>query len=467
MGGFMKQNNGLLLPDELVDLAGDPAEIAKTILKHHAADAAEALNRLDIATAEQVIESLPLDAAVHVFEQPHLERGAKLIENLKHERASAIVSELSADRRADIFRKLPEQMHAKCMSKLDAATRQAVEQLVAYPPQSAGGIMTTEFLSVPANWTVEQALRLVHQVGDDKETVYVVYVTDPQTKQLAQVVSLRQLVTSDPTATVLSIASNRPPITVTPATDREEVARLISKYNLLAVPVLAEDRHIIGIVTVDDVIDAIIEEGTEDVQKFGGSEALDEPYLKIGFATMIKKRAGWLCALFLSEMLTASAMQHYEGTIEKAVVLSLFIPLIMSSGGNSGSQATSLIIRALALREVELKDWWKIARREIPAGLTLGAILGVIGVIRIVTWQKLGFYDYGTNWESIALTVGLALTVIVTWGSLTGSMLPFLLKRFRFDPATAWAPFVATLVDVTGLIIYFSVALLVLRGTLL
>ena len=211
----------------------------------------------------------------------------------------------------------------------------------------------------------------------------------------------------------------------------------------------------------------MVEEDTEDIQKFGGSEALDEPYLKIDFSTMIKKRAGWLCALFLSEMLTASAMQHYEGTIAKAVVLSLFIPLIMSSGGNSGSQATSLIIRALALREVGLKDWWKIARREIPAGLTLGAILGVIGVIRIVTWQKLGLYDYGANWERIALTVGIALTVIVTWGSMTGSMLPFILKRFRFDPATASAPFVATLVDVTGLIIYFSVALLVLRGTLL
>ena len=208
-------------------------------------------------------------------------------------------------------------------------------------------------------------------------------------------------------------------------------------------------------------------EGTEDVQRFGGLEALDKPYLSIDFATMIKKRAGWLCALFLSELLTASAMQYYQAELERAIVLTLFIPLIMSSGGNSGSQATSLIIRALALREISLGDWWRIASRELPAGLTLGAILGVIGIARIVLWQKMGLYDYGTYWLLVALTVGLALTAIVTFGSLTGSMLPFVLKRLGFDPATASAPFVATLVDVTGLVIYFSVAYLVLRGTLL
>jgi magnesium transporter len=211
----------------------------------------------------------------------------------------------------------------------------------------------------------------------------------------------------------------------------------------------------------------MIEENTEDAQKMGGMEALDRPYLQIDFLSMIRKRAGWLCALFLSEMLTASAMQHFEGTIEKAVVLSLFIPLIMSSGGNSGSQATSLIIRAMALREVKLKDWWHVASREVPAGIALGVILGVIGIIRIASWQFLGFYNYGANWPLIALTVGLALVAIVTWGSLTGSMLPFILKRLNFDPASASAPFVATLVDVTGIVIYFSVAYIVLSGTLL
>jgi magnesium transporter len=228
-----------------------------------------------------------------------------------------------------------------------------------------------------------------------------------------------------------------------------------------------EGNHVLGIVTVDDVIDAIVREQTEDVQKFGGMEALDEPYTEISFARMIRKRAGWLCALFLGEMLTATAMGHFEGEIAKAVVLSLFIPLIISSGGNSGSQATSLIIRALALREVQIKDWWRVAVRELPAGLTLGLILGIIGVIRIVLWQKLGWYDYGLHWLLIAATVGVALVGVVTFGSLAGSMLPFLLKRLGFDPASASAPFVATLVDVTGLIIYFSVAFAILHGTML
>jgi len=224
---------------------------------------------------------------------------------------------------------------------------------------------------------------------------------------------------------------------------------------------------VIGIVTVDDVIDAIVREQTEDVQKFGGMEALDEPYTEISFGKMIKKRAGWLCALFLSEMLTATAMQHFEGEISRAVVLAMFIPLVMSSGGNSGSQATSLIIRALALREVRLGDWWRIAVRELPTGLTLGAILGVIGFLRIELWQALHLFDYGVHHTLVALTVGGALVGIVGFGSLAGSMLPFLLKRIGFDPASASAPFVATLVDVTGLVIYFSVALLILRGTLL
>jgi magnesium transporter len=231
--------------------------------------------------------------------------------------------------------------------------------------------------------------------------------------------------------------------------------------------VLNHRRQVLGIVTVDDVIDAIVAESTEDVQKFGGVEGLPEPYMQISFGRMIRKRAGWLCALFLSEMLTASAMQHFEDELQKAVVLTLFIPLIMSSGGNSGSQSTSLLIRALALGQLRLRDWWRVAVREIPTGLTLGAILGLIGMVRIALWQTTGIYDYGVHWMLIALTVGVGLVGIVTFGSFAGSMLPFILKRLGFDPASASAPFVATLVDVTGLVIYFSVALVILRGTLL
>jgi magnesium transporter len=293
-------------------------------------------------------------------------------------------------------------------------------------------------------------------------------VLDPFSKKLIKTITLRRLITGDPQAPVLSVARPGRLITATPLMDREEVARLISKYDLLAVPVVDHGR-VIGIVTVDDVIDAILQESTEDVQKFGGMAATNEPYMEIGFWQMMKKRGGWLCALFLSEMLTASAMQGYEGELEKAIVLTLFIPLIMSSGGNSGSQATSLLIRALALRELVIKDWWRVALREIPNGLALGVMLGLVGIVRISLWQYLGFYDYGEHWMLmlIALTVAAALVGIVMFGSLTGSMLPFILQRIGFDPASASAPFVATLVDVTGLVIYFTVASMILRGTLL
>ncbi len=327
--------------------------------------------------------------------------------------------------------------------------------------------MTTEFVGVPSSWTVAETLQYVRRVESTRETVYAIYVLDPKTKALVRAISLRRLITGEPQQQVLSICPPRRPLTVSPLADSEKVAQLISKYDLLAVPVVDKKGHVLGIVTVDDIIDAMIEESTEDVQKFGGVEALEAPYMEIGFLAMIQKRAGWLCALFLGEMLTASAMQHFESELEKAMVLTLFIPLIMSSGGNSGSQATSLIIRAVALQEVRLSDWWRVALRELPTGVMLGSVLGVIGIIRIALWQKLGVFDYGEHWVLVACTVGAALVGIVTFGSLAGSMLPFVLKRMGFDPASASAPFVATLVDVTGLVIYFSIALIFLRGTLL
>jgi len=290
-------------------------------------------------------------------------------------------------------------------------------------------------------------------------------VLHPTTRRLVGAVSLRRLIAGEPHATIGSLAVT--PITTLPLADREDVARLIARHDLLAVPVVDKAAHLLGIVTFDDVIDAIIEENTEDAQKFGGMEAIEEPYMQIKLGDMIRKRGVWLAVLFVSEMLTASVMQHFEGELEKALVLTLFIPLIMSSGGNSGSQATSLLIRALALHDVKLSDWWKVALRELPTGLLLGAGLGVIGMIRVVAWQKLGIYDYGEHWLLVGLTVAAALIGVVTFGSVVGSMLPFALQRVGFDPASASAPFVATLVDVTGLMIYFSAALLILRGTLL
>jgi magnesium transporter len=292
-------------------------------------------------------------------------------------------------------------------------------------------------------------------------------VLDSVTHALTHVVTLRRLINGANDASILSVAQLGEPVTARPLMKQEDVARLIRKHNLLALPVVQDDGRMLGIVTVDDVIDTMIADTTEDAQKFGGMEALGKPYMLIGFGGMIRKRAGWLAALFLGEMLTASAMQHFEGELEKAVVLTLFIPLIMSSGGNSGSQATSLIIRALALGELKLSDWWRVLLRELPTGIVLGAILGMVGFARVVLWQTIGLYDYGPHWQLVGLTVFAALIGIVTFGSMAGSMLPFILQKLRLDPASASAPFVATLVDVTGLVIYFSVALAILSGTLL
>jgi len=312
--------------------------------------------------------------------------------------------------------------------------------------------------------------------------MYAIYATDAEGR-LAGVLSLRELLAAQPGANISDIAWTEV-VSLGPNADREEVARLTSNYDLVAIPVVSESGHLMGVITVDDVIDIIQEEQTEDVQKLGGMEALDEPYMQITFWRMIRKRAGWLCALFIGEMFTATALGYFQGTIDRATVLALFLPLIISSGGNSGSQGTSLMIRSLALREVGIRDWWRVAVRELPAGLTLGIILGVIGLVRIELWQFLHDHSIhifgvplGMNYNQhpgipveahlIALTVGLALIGVVTFGTMVGSMLPFLFRRIGFDPASASAPFVATLVDVTGLVIYFTVALVVLHGVIL
>jgi magnesium transporter len=443
------------------------ADIAARLSGERAADMVEALNALPPATAAEVLLHFPVERAVEVLDLPGLDYDSEIVQNLPVERAVPVLSGMAADRVADVFRRMAEPARSEVLGQLDRETQDSLRRLLSYPEHSAGSIMTTEFVSVPADWTIEQTLDHIRRVERTRETVYAVYVLDPVRKTLLQSATLRRLISGNPKSSILSIAMPRRPITVSPLADREEAARLISKYDLLAVPVVDKAGHVLGIVTVDDVIDAIIQESTEDVQRFGGMAALNEPYLRIGFGQMIRKRAGWLSALFLSEMLTASAMQFFEGELEKAIVLTLFIPLIMSSGGNSGSQATSLLIRALALGQLHLRDWWRVALRELPTGLALGAILGLIGVVRIIVWQRFGFYDYGAHWLLIATTVATALVGIVTFGSLAGSMLPFVLQRLGFDPASASAPFVATLVDVTGLVIYFGVAALILAGTLL
>ncbi len=430
------------------------------------ADIAESINELPLEAAIKVLGALPFHVAVQVLDEALLERRGELIERLPEEVTIPLIQALSADQQVRLFRDLTETDRARLLHVLDAPTRDQLRLLMSYPPQSAGGLMTTEFVSVPDSWTALQVRLHVAREGSGKETVYAIYVLDAK-QRLERVLSLREVIMAESTTPVTEIGEGRKPIMVSPLVDREDVARLISKYNLLAIPVMDDGGHILGIVTVDDVIDAMISEQTEDVQKMGGMSAVDGPYMEIGLTNMVKKRAGWLSALFLGEMLTATAMGYFEHEISRAVVLALFIPLIISSGGNSGSQATSLIIRAMALREVQLIDWWRVAIREIPAGLLLGSILGIIGFVRIEIWQHFGWYDYGVHHQLIGITVGLALVGVVLFGSLAGSMLPFIMRRVGFDPASASAPFVATLVDVTGLVIYFSVGYLVLRGTLL
>ena len=454
-------------PELLYLLAGDTAELSATLANMRGADIADALNRLELRAASTVLAALPFDLIVRVFDEPELERRADLVTHLDAARAARVIEAMAADQQADLFRELDRADCPRLLATLTPATRDVLTMLLSYPADVAGGIMTTEFMAVPADWTVQRALEKIREVARGKETVYAVYVVDPANQRLVHVVSLRDLMLAEPGAAVRRVGNAGTPLSVRPDTSREDVARLISKYNLLAMPVLDDAGRVQGIVTVDDVIDAIIREQTKDLQQLGGVQASDETYTEISFGMMIRKRAGWLAALFLGEMLTATAMGYFEGEISKAVVLALFVPLIISSGGNSGSQATSLIIRAMALRELTLRDWWRVALRELPSGLALGIILGSIGFLRIALWQYWRFYNYGPHWLLVALTVSTALVGVVAFGSLTGSMLPFLLRRLGFDPASASAPFVATLVDVSGLVIYFSVAFLILRGTLL
>ncbi len=431
------------------------------------ADLAELINQLTLAEAATVVSMLPVPRAIEVCDQPTMRRRAAILEQLEPPQVAQILAGLSADERTDIIQKMGLHERHRILPKLSDEMRKELEGLLQYPVHTAGGIMTTEFVRLDREMTVGDALKHIRSVAREKESIYACYVMEPGTGRLLGAVSLRDLVMAELEEPVTKVMHPKP-VTVNALDDQELVAQKIGKYNLLAVPVLEKDGSVVGFVTVDDVIDVLIEEGTEDILRMAAVEpgALDKPYMQVALPLMIRKRAGWLVILFLGEMLTATAMGFFEKEIERAVVLALFVPLIISSGGNSGSQASTLVIRALALGEVALRDWWRVMRREIFSGLGLGVILGSIGFLRITMWSAFS-HIYGPHWLLVALTVGLALIGIVLWGTLAGSMLPFLLRRLGFDPATSSAPFVATLVDVTGLVIYFSVAVVLLRGTLL
>jgi magnesium transporter len=372
---------------------------------------------------------------------------------------------LAPDDAADLIQQVPPERREAFLALLDDPTRREVSGLLAYAEDDAGGLMNPRYARLRPEMSGDEAIAyLRRQARDQTQTLPYSYVLDAE-ERLLGTVSYRQLFTARSAERVAEVMT-RELVTVSPETDQEETARLIARHRLAAIPVVDDAGRMRGVVTADDIVEVEREEATEDIQKMGGTEALDAPYFEIGLGRMIRKRAGWLSALFLGEMLTATAMGYFEAEIARAVVLALFVPLVISSGGNSGSQATTLVIRAMALGEVRLRDAWRVVRRELLSGLGLGSVLGAIGVVRIVVWQVL-FHTYGSHAAVIAITVGLSLVGVVLWGTIAGSMLPFLLRRLGFDPASASAPFVATLVDVTGLVIYFTTAQVVMRGSLL
>ncbi|MDT7540873.1 MAG: magnesium transporter [Acidobacteriota bacterium] len=429
-----------------------PSEIANLIIKIH--------------TDEQALlfRVLPRKLAATVFEYLPRDEQEELLKSLGHEEVAAILNDMADDDRTVLLEELPGAATKQLLMLLSPEERAAAVQLLGYPERSVGRLMTPHYIGVEPDWTVRAVLDYVREHGQDSETLNMVYVVDTR-GVLIDDIRMRSFLLAPLTAHVSELMDNQFAALKAPD-DHATAINLFRETDLTALPVTDTDGLLIGIITIDDVLDVAEREATRDIQKIGGSEALDAPYMKIALMSMVRKRASWLVVLFLGEMLTATAMGFFEKEIERAVVLALFVPLIISSGGNSGSQASTLVIRALALGEVTLRDWWRVMRREFYAGLALGAILGTIGFLRISVWSLFSKI-YGIHWMLVALTVAFSLVGIVLWGTLAGSMLPFILRRLGFDPATSSAPFVATLVDVTGLVIYFSVAMLILRGTLL
>lgn len=455
-------------PPEITDLldAGRLDALPAVLDDHAPHEVAEVLDTLPAEDALIVLGQLPNDQSAIVFE--HLPHATQLafVESLApdSQRLSQLLNDLSPDDRTAFFAELPPPVVQRFLSILDPKERANAIRLLGYPERSVGRLATTDYIALRPDWTVAQALRHIRRFGAQSETVNVIYVVDNDWKLLDDI-RIRDILLADPDSSIKSLMSTRL-VTLAADDEQERAVQIFRDSDRSILPVVDRDGVMVGIVTFDDVLDVADEEATEDIQKIGGSEALDSPYMETPLLTLVRKRAGWLAILFLGEMFTATAMGYFEAEIAKAVVLALFVPLVISSGGNSGSQAASIMIRALALGEVRLRDWWRVMHREIIAGLALGGILGVIGFARVVVWANI-FGLYGDHWLLIAWTIGLALVGVVLWGSLAGSMLPFIMKRIGTDPATSSAPFVATLVDVTGIVIYFTVAAIILSGTLL
>jgi magnesium transporter len=446
---------------------GATANLLNLLQKRHPVDIAEILRALNDHERRAAVDAMAVSdprLAIQVVAELGVDMGAALLASRPAREIVRLLQELAPDDAAALIDRFPEPL-ADEVRELMRGQRPTAEvaEVLQHREGTAGRIMNPRVFALPEDTTAAEAVNAIQQLGGVEMSFYL-YVIDER-RHLVGVVSLRRLLLVPPQARLKDIMTTDV-ISVGVDTPEEEVARKVSSYHLLAVPVVDDENKLVGTVTVDDVIEVIRDTTTEEFQKLGGLEALDEPYVRTPLFTLVKKRARWLVVLFLGEMLTATAMSYFEREIARAVVLALFVPLVISSGGNSGSQAASLIIRALAVGEVTLRDWWRIMRREVLSGLALGAILGTVGFIRVSLWQQL-FGTYGAHWFLIALTVLFALVGVVMWGTIAGSMLPFVMKRLGADPATSSAPFVATLVDVTGLVIYFTVAATILRGTLL
>ncbi len=412
----------------------------------------------------QAFNQLPRGLTDNVFLALGTTDQLELIEHLPENEQRIWLRLLPPDDAADLIQLVPEAKRPKLLAELDDTGRKEVSALLAYKEDVAGGLMSPRFARVRPDMSVDEAIVYLRLQAAQVDVFYYAYVLDEE-QQLLGVLSFRELLASEGSKLVSEVMRTKF-VAATDDMDQEALARLFSRLRVFAIPVLDKGGRMRGIVTVDDIVDVVEQEASEDIQKAGGLEALDAPYMRIGFWDMVRKRGGWLTILFLGEMLTATAMGHFETEIARAVVLALFVPLIISSGGNSGSQATTLVIRAMALGEVGLKDWWKVVRRELPTGFVLGSLLAAIGFSRIMIWQAI-WHPYGIHFLLVALTVAFSLIGVVLFGTLAGSMLPFILRTVRLDPASASAPFVATLVDVSGLVIYFTIAKLILSTTLL
>ncbi len=458
---------GHLLGPEIQSLieARNFSALREVLVDFTPADVAEIINDVSEQDRAVVFRLLPHAQAAEVFEYLESDAQEALLKGMGTVDSARILNEMSPDDRTALLEELPGAAVAQLLQLLTPEEKRLAQSLLNYPDGSVGRLMTPDFIKVGQQWTIRQVLDFIREHGRDSETLNVIYVTDAQ-GHLIDDVRIREFLLR-PLDTIVDDIHDSSFVALHATDPASDALELFKKYDRNTLPVVDSEGKLLAIVTVDDMLDVQEEEATEDIQKLGGTAALDEPYMDAPLAELIKKRAPWLVVLFIGEMLTASVIGYFEHELQRAVVLALFIPLIISSGGNSGSQASTLVIRAMALGEVTLADWWRVLRREIASGLILGAILGVLGLVRVVVSGHFAPQTYGAHATLIGATLGVTIASVVLWGSLCGSMLPLILRRLGIDPATSSAPFVATLVDVTGLLIYFSAAVLILRGTVL